>query len=117
MKWNEVLPVAISVTILILIAVIERQSKLIAAVTATMPVTIPLSLWIVYSANRSNQVAIEQYTQNLLMGIIPTMSFVLALWLGARAGLKLVPMILVGYATWGVVLGALILLRRLLGWF
>jgi len=34
MKWHEVIPVIISVVVIILVAVLEKQSKLIAAVTA-----------------------------------------------------------------------------------
>ncbi len=115
MKWNEVLPVAISVTVIILIAFLQRQSKLIAAVTATMPVTIPLSLWIVYSANRGDRAVMDQFTQGLATGIIPTVAFGVALWLAARAGFKLVPMILSGYATWITVLFGVIEIRRVLG--
>jgi len=52
MKWQEILPV------IILVAVLQRQSKLVAAVTATMPVTIPLALRIVYSSSQGEKLAV-----------------------------------------------------------
>ncbi len=115
MKVSEVLPVAVSITVLILIAVIQRQSRVIAAVTATTPVTIPLALWIVYSSTRGERKLIEQFTGGLVSGIIPTVMFVIAVYLGTRLGLKLVPTLLVGYLTWGLTLGVMFLVRRWMG--
>jgi hypothetical protein len=113
MKWQEVFPVIISVGVIILVAVLQRQSKLIAAVTATMPVTIPLALWIVYSSNQGEKLAVEQFSRGLILGIIPTAAFAFTLWIGARLGLKLLPMIVFGYTVWGATLMLLLGLRRL----
>lgn len=115
MKINEVLPVAISIIVIILVALIQRQSKPIAAVTATMPVTIPLTLWIVYSSAQGDRKAVAQFTGGMMSGIIPTVAFVAAIWIGARLGLKLVPLIGLGYITWGLTLAGLLLLRRFSG--
>jgi hypothetical protein len=38
-----------------------------------------------------------------------------AIWLTARAGLKLAPMMLVGYGVWGIVLVVVVVMRRSLG--
>jgi hypothetical protein len=115
MKWSETVPVIISVAVIILVAVLEKQSKLVAALTASMPLTMPLTLWIVYASNKGERLAVEQFTRGLVVGIIATVAFVLAIWLAARAGLKLAPMIAVGYAAWGIVLVALIWIQRFLG--
>jgi hypothetical protein len=115
MKWNEVLPVFLSIVVIILVAVLEKQSKLLAAITATMPLTIPLALWIVYSSSQGERGAMVQFTQSLALGLVPTLAFTIALWLGAKAGLKLVPIILSGYAVWAAVLLVLIFLRHWLG--
>jgi hypothetical protein len=115
MKWNEIAPVMISVTVIILVAVLQRQSKLIAGVTATMPVTIPLALWIVYSSNHGDQAAVAQFTQSLVTGIIPTAAFVATIWLASRAGMKLLPMIGLGYTVWGTILATVIWIRRMWG--
>lgn len=115
MKWNEILPVVLSIVVIVLVAVLEKQSKLLAAITATMPLTIPLALWIVYSSSQGERGAVEKFTQSLALGMVPTVAFTIALWLGAKAGLKLVPLILTGYAVWAAVLLILISLRRWLG--
>jgi len=109
MKWHEILPVVISIIVIILVAVLEKQSKLIAAITATMPLTIPLTLWIVYSSVGGEQPAVSQFISGLLLGIIPTVCFVVAIWLASRAGVKLVPMLLIGYTVWGV--GVMLIFR------
>jgi hypothetical protein len=114
MKWQEVFPVIISMSVIILVAVLQRQSKLIAAVTATMPVTIPLALWIVYSSSQGERQPVEKFTQSLVFGIIPTVAFVVALWIAGRSGLKLVPMIALAYAVWAATLILVLSLRRLL---
>ena len=102
MKWQEILPVVISIIVIILVAVLEKQSKLIAAFTATMPLTIVLALWIVYSSVGGEQQAVSQFILGLFLGIIPTVCFVIAIWLASRAGIKLIPMLIIGYAVWGI---------------
>jgi hypothetical protein len=114
-KWNDLVPVVISVIVILIVALVERHSKLVAAVTATMPLTIPLALWIVYSSNRGDPVSIERFTRNMVAGIIPTLAFAIAVWLGARAGVKLTPLILIGYTVWALVLLLILGLQRLLG--
>ena len=115
MKTQDIVPVLLSIIVIILVAVVEKQSKLAAAITATMPIGATLALWIVYSANEGEQKTMEQFSSGLLLGIIPTIGFLVAAWFASRAGLKLVPMLLVGYAVWGVVLGLILILRRIIG--
>ena len=101
--------------VILLVAVLEKQSKLFAALTATMPLATPLALWIVYSANAGNKEIVSQFSLSLLLGLFPTLAFLIMVWLAARAGMKLGPMIITGYIVWGM--GALILylLRNTLG--
>jgi hypothetical protein len=107
MKLQRVIPVILSIVVIILVAILEKQSKLFAALTATMPLTAPLALWIVYSSNAGDKTAVSQFSLSLILGILPTMAFLITVWLAARAGTKLVPMILTGYAVWAI--GATIL--------
>jgi hypothetical protein len=115
MKWQEILPVFFSILVIILIAIFEKQSKLIAAITATMPVTITLGLWIIYAAAEGESVAVSEFTLGMMLAILPTIGFLVTVWLASRAEMKLVPMIVLGYTVWG--LGSLLLfgLRRILG--
>jgi hypothetical protein len=115
MKSQDVIPVVLSILVILAVAVLEKQSKLFAALTATMPLAIPLALWIVYSSNAGDKQVVSQFSLSLLLGFFPTLAFLITIWLAARAGMKLVPMILTGYSVWGA--GALILylLRNILG--
>ena len=47
--WQRVLPVAVSIGIIIAVAVLRQYSKTFAAIAATMPINVPLALWIIYS--------------------------------------------------------------------
>lgn len=115
MRSQDVIPVALSIIVIILVAVLEKQSKLFAALTATMPLTAPLALWIVYSSNAGERTAVTNFSLSLVLGLLPTLAFLITVWFAARAGMKLVPMIVTGYSVWGA--GALILylLRNPLG--
>jgi hypothetical protein len=115
LKTQDILPVLLSIAVIILVAVLEKQSKFAAAVTATMPIGATLAIWIVYSANRGDQQTMQDFSVGLLVGIIPTIGFLFAAWFAFRAGMKLLPMLLVGYAVWGTLLGVMILIRRSLG--
>ena len=115
MKTQDILPVLLSIVVIILVAVLEKQSKFAAAITATMPIGATLALWIVYSANSGDQETMKDFSTGLLLGIIPSIGFLFAAWFASRAGLKLAPLLLVGYVAWGVLLGAIVMLRRVIG--
>jgi hypothetical protein len=115
LKIQNILPVVVSIAIIILVAIIEKQSKFVAAITAVMPIAAPLSLWIVYAANDGDHQVMVDFSQGMFVGILSTVGFLLAVWLSSRAGLKLIPMILVGYCVWGVGIGLTLLLKRLTG--
>jgi len=115
MKSQDILPVFISIIVIILVAVLEKHSKLFAALVATMPLSAPLALWIVYSSNAGDKAAVSQFSMSLLLGVLPSIGFLITVWLGARAGLKLVPMLVTGYGVWAVGATLLYLLRNTLG--
>jgi hypothetical protein len=100
MKWQDVFPILISILVLIVVAILQKQSKLAAALTTTMPLTVPLAMWIVYASTDGNREAMTQFNLGMVLGIIPSIGFLVVAWLAARAGLKLVPTILLGYGVW-----------------
>ena len=115
MKSQDILPVVLSVIVIILVAILEKQSKLFAALIAVMPLAAPLALWIVYSSNSGDKATVSQFSLGLLLGLLPTFAFLITVWLTARAGLKLIPMILTGYGVWAIGVAILFLLRNRLG--
>jgi len=96
-KLQDVLPVILSVAVIIAIAVIEKQSKLIAAITSTMPLGMPLALWIVWAGNDGDRGAIQEFTSGMAISIVPTLGFLAAIWVASRVGLKLVPVLAIGF--------------------
>jgi len=115
MKSQDVLPVVLSIIVIILVAILEKQSKLFAALIAVMPLAAPLALWIVYSSNAGDKTAVSQFSLSLLFGLLPTFGFLIAVWLAAHTGMKLVPMVLTGYGVWAVGAAILYALRNTLG--
>lgn len=112
LEWQKVTPVLVSIALIITIAIARAYSKTLAAVVATMPVNITLALWIIWSAEGGRPAAAEGFAWSMLRGILATVVFVLVAWLAARAGWPLVPLLLVSYTAWLVVLGALFWLMR-----
>ncbi len=96
MKWQDAVPVVISIVVIILVAVVQKQSKFAAAILSTMPLTAPLALWIVYSLNDGDKEAMGEFSLDLVVGAIPTFGFIVAIWLAARSGLRLLPILVVG---------------------
>ena len=115
MKTQDILPVILSVVIIIIVAILEKQSKVIAAITATMPLTAALALWIVYTSANGNKTATSQFSLSMIFGFIPTFFFMVAAWIASRAGMKLGGILLTGYSVWAVGAGMVFLLRKSLG--
>jgi predicted neutral ceramidase superfamily lipid hydrolase len=114
MKKGSYLPVAVSVLVIILVALLQNQSQLVAAVTATMPTKVPLALWVVYAANQGKKEIMESFSRSMVISIIPSFGFLLAAWLAASAGWRLIPTLLAGYAVWGAGIGTTVFFRRFL---
>ena len=115
LKIQDIFPVLASMVIIILVAIIERQSRFAAAITAVMPIGATLALWIVYAANNGDRHIMTDFSQGLLLGILPTIGFLIVAWLAARAGLKLFPMLMAGYGVWGIGVGLMFLVKKLMG--
>jgi len=80
-----------------------------------MPLSAPLAIWIVYAANGGRAEVMQRFNLSLLLGLLPTLAFLVVAYLAARAGWKLVPMILAGYGAWGVGAALLFVFRKTLG--
>jgi hypothetical protein len=115
MRNNNLLPVLISILVIITIALVQRQSKLVAAITATMPINVALGYWIVVAATNSDRQAVTDFSRGLLLGILPTVVFLGVLWLASRAGLRPLAALGLGYLAWGLGTGLILLFRQLLG--
>jgi uncharacterized membrane protein (GlpM family) len=89
--------------VLVLVALVQERSKFLAAIVATMPVSAPLALWVVYAANRDQPEQVAGFTLSMAGGLIATGAFVLVSWVSLRMRLPIGIVLLVGYAAWAVV--------------
>jgi hypothetical protein len=112
--WRNVGPVAVSILIIIAVAIVRAHSRTAAAVLATMPINVPLALWVVYAGAGGDRTVMAQFTQSMLVAIGPTVLFILVVWLAARAGWRLAPMLAAGYAAWAAALSLTLLGRHFL---
>ena len=125
MRTQDILPVLISILIIITIAVVQRHSKYMAAITATMPLNVALGYWVVAASTSASaaasaaasvggeQKALTDFSSGMLLSILPTMGFLLVLWLASRAGAKPLPALGLGYAAWALGTLVIMFLRRL----
>lgn len=109
--WKRYGPVVVSIVVIILIAILRQRSKVLAAITATMPMNVTLALWLVYAAEGTSATDVIAFVKSLLVGVVGTFFWLLAVWLAARAGFGLVWLILVGYAAWAVLLVAVFIIQ------
>lgn len=115
MSIERILPVIVSICIIVAVAVLREYSKTLAAIAATMPINIPLGLWIVYAGERGENGVMIDFSQNVMLNMIPTMFFAIVAYVAFRAGWTLLPSILAGYAAWAVTLALLSVVRSWLG--
>ncbi|MGD2145419.1 MAG: hypothetical protein PVH41_01850 [Anaerolineae bacterium] len=113
--FRRIAPVLASIAVIIVMAVLRARSRVLAAVTATMPVTIALGLWIVYVAEDGDRTAVITFARSMLLGLAATATWPLTVWLGARAGWGLPRLLIVGYLAWGTTAGVIFLVQRALG--
>ena len=84
MLRDRVVPVLLSVTIIVLVAVAQARSRHLAAILATMPLTAPLAMWIVFSASSGDQRQTAEFVWSMVIGSVASLVFVLACWFGLR---------------------------------
>jgi uncharacterized membrane protein (GlpM family) len=80
MLSERIVPVLISVAVIVLVAVVQERSRYLAAVIASMPLTAPLALWIVFSATKGNHQETAEFAASMLVGFIGSLAFVAASW-------------------------------------
>jgi hypothetical protein len=108
--WDKVLPVIVSIGIIIAVAILREKSEAFSAIAATMPINIPLGMWIVYSGAKESTV-MPNFTHNVFLNMFPTLIFAFIVMIAARWGWGLVPSIAIGYLGWGTSFAILQVLR------
>lgn len=114
-EWGKVAPVIVSIIIIIVVAFLRNYSKTLAAILATMPINIPLALWVIDSGGDMTQDSMAVFTSNMFWNMLPTLMFIVVVLLCVKSSWTLLPSIIAGYVGWGVSLAGMTLLRGWMG--
>jgi uncharacterized membrane protein (GlpM family) len=97
---DRIVPVVLSVVIIVLVAVAQARSRHLAAILATMPLTAPLAMWVVFSASSGDQRQTADFVWSMVIGSVASLVFVLACWFGLRREWGLVATLALAAAVW-----------------
>ena len=99
---------------LILIAVLRSYSTTVAAITATMPVMVPLAFWIMYAGEGGDGIVMTRFLQTMVFGLLATLVSLLAMLYATRAGWGVTGIIAACYGSWAIAIAIYQLIARLL---
>ena len=100
--------------VLILIAVLRSYSTTVAAITATMPVMVPLAFWIMYAGEGGDGIVMTRFLQTMVFGLLATLVSLLAMLYATRAGWGVTGIIAACYGSWAIAIAIYQLIARLL---
>jgi len=63
------------------VAVVQERSRNLAAIIATMPLTAPLAIWVVFSASSGNRRRPAVFAGSMIIGSIASLAFGAGIWL------------------------------------
>jgi uncharacterized membrane protein (GlpM family) len=95
--------VLLSVLVVVVVAVVQERSRHLAAIIATMPLTAPLAMWIVFSASRGDQRQTADFVGSMVIGSVASLLFVLACWFSLRQEWGVLVTVVVAATVWLVI--------------
>jgi Cu/Ag efflux pump CusA len=102
MNFQKALPVVTSICIILIVAALRERSRTAAAIFASMPINIPLALWVVFGNQIPVDVPAESlFLRNIGIGLLTTLVWVGVVYVALQYGLGLLPAVVVGYVVWG----------------
>jgi hypothetical protein len=108
---DRVIPVVLSVLVIVLVAIVQERSRHLAAIIATVPLTAPLAMWIVFVSSRGDQRQTADFVGSMVLGFAASLVFVLVCWIGLWQAWGFTATLVLAAAIWL----ALVSLPRLLG--
>ena len=104
MTLQKSLPIITSIVIILIVAVLRERSRTLAAILGTMPINMPLVMWIIWSSPDTTQPIMLGFVRSLVIGMIPTMLWLAIVYLALRGGWQLWTALLSGYVAWSILL-------------
>jgi hypothetical protein len=99
---TRILEIAISLAVIAAIAFIGDRWRGLGGIIASMPLTIPLTMVIVFLNSGRDHVAASEFLRAAVGGIVATCVFTVIAWLAMRRQWPLFWVIVSGYAGWGL---------------
>lgn len=99
--------IAISLAVILFVVWIGDKQRHVAGLAAAMPLTIPLTLWIVFSNTGGDYGKTTEFAAGTVSSILGTTVFVIVCYWLLRARLHLALVIAGGYAAWFAVISLL----------
>ena len=107
MTLQKAFPVLTSILIILFVAALRDRSRAVAAVLATMPINVPLALWVVSSGSNNDPQAMSDFVRSLLISLVPSFIWLVIVFVTVRAGWSLWASIGAGYVVWAILIGSL----------
>jgi len=107
MNFQKLVPVFTSIAIILLVAVLRERSRPMAAVLATMPINIPLALWVISTGSGGDVKVLADFVRSLIIGLIPSFIWLGVVFFAVRAGWNVFVAIGAGYGVWVVLIAGL----------
>jgi hypothetical protein len=107
MNLQKYLPVVASILIIIAVAILRERSKVVATIFATMPVNMPLALWVLVNGGNDDSNVIAEYVRNFIIGLVPAFVWLFVVYGALKLGWSLLASIVSGYAVWALLIAGL----------
>jgi hypothetical protein len=110
MNVQKALPVVTSVIIILAVAFLRDRSKVLATIFATMPINMPLALWVMISDGPEDSALLANYVRSFIIGLVPAFIWLGVVYVCLRLGWNLLGSIGAGYLVWVVLIASLLAL-------
>src|SRR5438093_343306 len=107
MSLQKIFPVITSIAIILIVAGLRDRSRALAAVLATMPINVPLALWVISSSSSGDPRQMADFARSLIISLIPTFIWLGIVFLAIRAGWGFFAAIGIGYGVWAALIAGL----------
>jgi hypothetical protein len=100
MSTQRIVQLLFAILVITAIAVVSDRSRVLASILSVMPMNITIALWFVYGDTSGDPEQMAGFARMVLLGLIPTASFVALCWFGLGRGWPLWRVLVIGYAVW-----------------
>lgn len=101
---TRILQIVISLVVIAVVAFVGDRWRGVGGIIASMPLTIPLTMFIVFLNTNRDPIATSEFLRSAIGGIVATCVFTLVAWLAMRQRWPIGWALAGGYAGWGVTL-------------